>query len=215
MHLSHNKIGTLVATPVALLCLAGAANAQAVMYNDSASFLANLAPGFYLENFNTVVGTFSSKSFSSNGFSYTVSAPGNLIPVNGAISTVNKNDSISIVFSGAPVSAVGGNFFDTNLSGNYILGGITVHLSDGTNSTFAPTSASQFEGFTTASGSIMSLSIQAIQTSVDTFPTLDNFYVGGFSGAPQGGTVPEPGSLAQLAGFGIVGAGFALKRRKK
>ena len=230
MHLSHNKIGTLVATPLALLCIAGSANAQSSVYMDKSMFLLNLASGSYTENFNSLIGgqlpptTFTDGNI--GGFKFIASATHGLSPITGgsgaALSTFDATDALSIVFSGAPVTAVGGNFFNTDVNGNFVSSNVTVNISNGSSVqiNLTPTSINDFSGFTTSVGAITSLSIKSASfiptgPSTQSYPSLDNFVVGAFSGAPQGGTVPEPGSLAQLAGFGIVGAGFVLKRRKK
>ena len=230
MHLSHNKISTLVATPLALLCFTGAANAQSSVYMDKSMFLLNLASGSYTENFNSLSGgplapiTFTDGKL--GGFKFVASASHGLIPLTGgsgaALSTFDATDALSIVFTGAPVTAIGGNFFNTDVNGNFVSSNVTVNINNGSSVqiNLTPTSINDFSGFTTSAGSITSLSIKSTSfiptaPSTQTYPSLDNFIVGSFSGAPQGGTVPEPGSLAQLAGFGIVGAGFVLKRRKK
>jgi MYXO-CTERM domain-containing protein len=182
----------------AVLALAGAANAA--VFTSQAAFTPNLAPGFFFNNFSSVAfGASGALNFSGNGFAYTVdSGPvsGGLFNDPGVISTNLQAAQIIVTFTGAPVTAVGGNFWSTDINVLPVASTITVLLSDGQSSSFASSSASDFRGFTSAVP-IVSLSIDAPGAG-NIWPTMDNLYVGA--------NVPAPGAAA-LLGLGVLAAG--------
>jgi len=185
----------------AVLALAGAANAA--VFTSQAAFLPNLAPGFYLENFNTVPnGASGPLNFSGNGFAYTVGtqigAISGLFNDSGRISTDNATDQIVVTFTGAPVTAVGGNFWGTDINFNPVATTVTVALSNGDFESFNSTSSADFRGFTSAIP-ITSLTIDALDpVGGFAWATMDNLYVGV--------EIPAPGSMA-LMGLGALVAG--------
>jgi hypothetical protein len=185
----------------AFLAVGAAQSASAVttVHNNLASFLASTQPGFYLEDFSGVAaGPVPSVSFGPvNGFSYTVQTPAGsvsgLFNDPGLISTDNAADMIEIVFTGAPVTAVGGNMYATDISFAQLDTNVTIALSDGTVETYFNTSASDFRGFTTTGPAITSLTIDAIDPApAFAWATLDNLYVGA--------AVPEPASVVMALG---------------
>lgn len=186
-----------------LAVLAAAGSANAAVYTSSAAFLPNLAPGFYLEGFGAVAaGPAASLNFGPvNGYSYTVGTPAGsvsgLYNDPGLISTDNATDAIQITFTGAPVTAVGGNFWSTDINFAAIPATVTLQLSDGTTEVFNSTSSADFRGFTSGVA-ITSMTINAADVPVNAWATLDNLYVGA--------AVPAPGSLA-LVGLGALVAG--------
>ncbi len=188
----------------AVLAIAGAANAA--VFTTQAAFLPNLAPGFFFNDFNTVPnGASGPLNFSGNGFAYTVGtqigAVSGLFNDGGRISTDNATDQIVITFTGAPVTAVGGNFWSTDINFNPIATTVTVNLSNGDSASFNSTSSADFRGFTSAVA-IASLSIDAQETPSFAWATLDNLYVGQ--------EIPAPSSLALLG----IGALAAARRRR-
>jgi MYXO-CTERM domain-containing protein len=193
----------------AMMFLAGAvmaAPAMADVFTDSASFLANVQPGFYFNNFASAPsGAVPSLSFSSGGFAYTVSTGGGvsgLFNGTGLISTDNAADVIRIDFTSGNVTAVGGNFWSTDINFFPFAATVDVELSDGTSVSFNSTSANDFRGFTSNSV-ITSLTIDAIDPlSGPAWSTLDNLYVGQ--------AIPAPGAMA-LLGLG----GLAAARRRR
>jgi hypothetical protein len=186
-----------------LAVLAAAGTANAAVFTSSAAFLPNLAPGFYLENFSGVVaGPAASLNFGPvNGYSYTVGtqagAVSGLYNDPGLISHDNANDRIVVTFTGAPVTAIGGNFWSSDINFAAIPATVTLSLSDGTNEVFNSTSAADFRGFTSLVP-ITSMSIDASDTPTFAWSTMDNLYVGA--------AIPAPGSIA-LMGLGALVAG--------
>lgn len=185
-----------------------AAPAMAAVYTDSASFLAQVQPGFYFNNFTGVpTGAQPSLSYSSGGFSYTIStAPGSISGLfngTGFVSTDNAQDMIQIDFTSGNVTAVGGNFWATDINFNAIAATVAINLSDGTSVSFNSTSANDFRGFTSTQ-TITSLTIDALDVPGGAFAwsTLDNLYVGQ--------AIPAPGAMA-LLGLG----GLAAARRRR
>src|SRR5690606_5915203 len=142
-----------LAAAAALSCTGLAFAGNATVYTDLASFMANVQPGSYSNDFATVpTGSQPALNFGPvNGFAYTVSAVGggtnNLFNDPGIISTDSALDSIMVSFTGAAVTAVGGNFWGTDIS--FFPNGSTIHLnlSDGTSVSYASTGPSDFRGF--------------------------------------------------------------------
>lgn len=197
-----------VITVVGLAVAASASMAD--VYTDSASFLADLQPGYFFNGFaDSGSGPVASLSYDNGTYAYTVTAAG---PVNGGlynepgiISTNNATDHILINFTSGNVTAVGGNFWGTDINVIPFAVNVNIALSDGTNVTFNTTSASAFRGFTSSSV-ITSMTIDALEALPDNPPfawaTMDNLYVGA--------AVPAPGAMA-LLGLG----GLAATRRRR
>ncbi len=193
---------------VVAFIMANSAFAVSTVYTSLATFLPNLAPGFFFNNFATVLpGAAVSLPFGPvNGFSYTVSTPpgsiSGLFNDPGIISTDNAADKILVTFTGAAVTALGGDLYATDINFLPIAANVTIALSDGTVETYASSAANRFRGFTTTGPAITSFTIDAIDP-VGSFAwaTLDNLYVGTF--------IPEPSSVALLA----IGAIGLLRRR--
>jgi hypothetical protein len=108
-----------------------------------------------------------------------------------ALSANNSADPITILFNTGNVTAVGGEFFTTDLAGNTSGGVITATLNDGTSLVFNTTTATTFGGFT----SVTPIASLTLQTNVPLgfFVTTNNMVVGSVTPV-----APEPGSLALL-----------------
>lgn len=116
---------------------------------------------------------------SDGTFSYEVTAPGSgtstLFNGNGFLSTNSEVNRLLFTFTGAPVTAVGGNFWTTDQFFNATGTDIILRLDDGTERVFGPSSVDSFAGFVTEVP-IVSLSIEAPDSS--SFPAADNLIVG-------------------------------------
>lgn len=180
--------------------------ASATVYTDLASFLANTQAGYFYNPFNdAVTGPSAPLNYGPvGGYAYTVDTigPGNTAPLSGlyndigVISTDNSADLIRVTFTGAPVTAIGGNFWSTDISVQPFASTVTIALSNGDVESFASTSAADFRGFTT-NVAITSITIDAADISpAFVWSTLDNLYVGT--------NVPAPASAVLLAMGGLV-----------
>lgn len=178
-----------------------------VIYTTSATFAPHVAVGAYTETFNTSTNNAATKSFTNGVYSYTVSAgAGNIYSSGAFLGTANPNTSLLISFTGAAVTAFGGNFYATDFSDVFQASAVLLTLSDGTVQSFVPGSvADSFRGFTTGVG-ITSLTLGAPGSL--RYVGLDNFTVGAVAPA----VVPEPASLA-IMGAGLAGL-MALRRRR-
>lgn len=184
----------------ALVACAGSAMASSTVYTDLASFLANTQPGFFFNNFTGVpTGSVPSVGAAGNGYAYTITATGlgsnNLFNDPGIISTDSALDAILVTFTGAPVTAIAGNFWASDINFAPTGTNITINLSDGTNVSFGTTGPNTFRGFT-SNVAITSMTIDAPESPANAWATMDNFYVGA--------AIPAPGAVAMLGLAGLV-----------
>ncbi|MDY7108781.1 MAG: hypothetical protein SYC29_09105 [Planctomycetota bacterium] len=179
-----------------------------MVYEDEATFLDNIQPAFLLEDFDGYVyGGYTEYTLDigpMNGFAGTISAEGEansfLWSGDGNMSTNSALDYLRVDFTGDPVTAVGGWFFASDISGFFVPGRpVVIELSDGTNYEFVPDNDTDFRGFTT-DAPIDWIKIDCPDDASYYWSTMDHFYVG---------AVPAPGVLALL---GL--AGLARSRRR-
>ena len=122
------------------------------------------------------------------------------------LSTTDYRDGILITFTGADVTAVGGNVWSTGSLGGLRGGYITLELDDGTFELFSATSPENFRGLSTTSA-IRSIFIDMPDGSNggeegQFWVTMSSLYIGQ--------VVPSPGSIAMLC---IAGLGVSRRRR--
>jgi hypothetical protein len=192
---------TKIFSAAALLCAAAAAQADITVYTSQADFLAAVsAPGVdtfddlavepYGDTLARTAGTYSYSAFAATG----------LWGAGGAgdywLSTNRGTDPI--VFSGfsGGVSAFGGNFFGSDVLGEYALGNLQLTASDGSVLSYNLNGATT----TTFLGFVSSTPLSSVTLSTDgttgLWPTANNVVL----------AVPEPSTYAMLlAGLGFVG----------
>lgn len=188
---------------IALMLAAGTAQG-ALIFTDLTTFLAELQPGYYLEDYSSYSwgSQGQTTSFSQGGFSYSASAPLGLwinTAIGNSLSTVYADDAISFTFTSGNVTAVGGYFFPTNVNEQLIAGDVVLTLSDGTIHVLNNPGTTSFVGFITTGGVLItSLTVDAPDTIGYSWPTVDDFYVGA-----AGDAIPEPSTFLLLT----IGAG--------
>lgn len=180
--------------------------AATTTYTDSASFLAAIAPGAFNNTFTGVEDSATSYSYSGGGFGYTVAAPGDVYLSGSFIGNNTDNDTLTITFTTGNVTALGGNFFITDIGNSFQASAVTLTLSDGTTTTFTPSDeTTAFRGFV-STAAIVSLMMSA--PGANLFNSLDNLTVG--VAVPI--TLPEPGTWALVA---LALGGLSLVRRQR
>jgi hypothetical protein len=192
---------------------------------DQSAFLAHVAPGYYLENFDELISLANppghlnnaSLAFSSNGFQYTAStsddlftvAPDPTQPDNLALS-ISSGNSLKFTFTSPNVTAVGGDLFPTGALGDLGAGTVTATLDDGSTLSISNAQLNSFGGFTT-SIPIMMLTITStpVVSTEAAFPTIDNLIVG--ASLPT----PEPSTLAMGALGTVAFTAYTQRRFRK
>ncbi|PZP36694.1 MAG: hypothetical protein DI603_01675 [Roseateles depolymerans] len=190
---------------VALAILATPALADSTVYTSAASFLPQLAAGYYTETFDGLADL--PPSFSGGGFSYSITTAGGAYATGEYIGGSFPYETLTISFTGASVNAIGADFFANNIGGDFLPLSVSVSLSDGTVVDFTPTSqADSFRGFvSTTSISSVTLGITQPGSLLYPYANLDNLTVGVSA-------VPEPASAALLGlGASLL---WAVRRRK-
>jgi len=174
-------------------------------YFDEASFLANLASPYYLEDFpgwtygNPLNGTQLTWDAPGNaGYGWRAYAAQGLWSNVSALSVNVAYDPLVITMTGNPVNMVGGIFTATDINGNWIPGDVTIRLASGATWTLTQPGPTTFFGFY-CSDPIVSVTFNCVSGGgVNRWIQLDHFYVG----------IPEPASLLLLSL-----AGLMLRRR--
>lgn len=195
----------------------------ATVYNDEASFLTKLNPGYYLEEFSNysyaipLNGNQLTENYGPvNGYSWTASTiPNGVLPdtyglfsLPNHLTTYAAEDLLNVTFTGKPVTALGGVFASTDANGNVIQQTVTVNLSDNTSVSLT---GSGFRGFT-SDFAITYLTIDGVDIPNSNWPQLGHFYVGSSSSSSSVAAVPVPGTV-WLFCSGLLGLLLNLKRR--
>lgn len=188
------------ALALGLAALSAPSFAATTVYTTSASFLAQVSPGAYFQNFNGLPAE-APDTFAGGAFGYTLVANGGVYGSGEFIGTSLPNESLTINFTTGNVTAVGGNFYAANLSDVFQAVSLTLTLSDATTITFTPSSVSDsFRGFT-STALITSLTISGPGAGL--YAGIDNLTVG---------AVPEPTSALLMA---LGAAGLLIARRRR
>ncbi len=184
---------------VAALGVVGVANAQ--IFTNSAAFQAAIAND--AGQFNNAFGSATANwSGGTPTMAYTVSTTGGLYSNGNFIGTNNPNVPLVITFTSGNVRAVGGEFFATDISDNFLANvPLTITYSDGTVDTYTPGGFGTFRGY--VSGTILtSMSIDSVAPPTNRYVSMDNVITS---------AVPEPATMTALA----LGAAAMLRRRNK
>ncbi len=214
--------GALVATT--LLAAAAASQAAVTVVTTAAVFNAAIAGGASgTDNLaDLTINTFLTGPLvrSAGSFGYTASTSTSnsastsggdfyVAPVAGtlALSVENSTDSIVLDSFSSIVRAVGGNFFNTNVLGEYTGGDVIVVINDVNGGSFSntitPTSAASFRGFL-SDVNISSVRISNSGSTVGPWESYDNLTL----------AVPEPASAA-LTLMGLLAiAGFVRRQTR-
>ncbi len=196
-----------IALGLGLAALSASSLADTTVYTTPAGFLSNVAPGAYFEAFTDLPSLPSvPSSFAGGGFAYTLSAPGGLYVSDLDFIGTNLDDTaLTITFTSGNVSAIGGNFFVTDVADAFQAVSVTLTLSDATTVTFTPTTlADSYRGFTSG---VTITSLTIVPPGAARYANLDNFTVGAAA-------VPEPAG-ALLMALGGAALLWALRRRDR
>lgn len=200
----------------ALLAVAGASQAAITVYTSQSAFLAAVS-NVGVDTFNDLpLSSAPSPIFRNAGsYSYTGTVSTTSFFQAGTtadvwLSTNTATDTITFnAFSGG-ASAIGGNFFGSDINGAFLSGDLTLVATDASGSvtqTLTSATTTGFLGFV-STGPLSSLTITSVQpVSGFLWPTVNNLTLA--LAAP----VPEPQTYAMLlAGLGFVG--FMARRRR-
>lgn len=184
----------------------GAVGANAVWYTDEATFLVDLDPVFYLEDFSSfqygdpLAGDASWVAPGGNGYGFTASAPNGLWSNDSALSTLQNVDPLTLDLTGKPATAFAGIFANSDIGGNHVAGTTTVTLSTGDEM-----SVDNADNGTVFLGWIGDSTLTHVSVLSTDWAEIDHTYVGA-----KAQSVPEPFSMALLA----AGAASLVRRRR-
>lgn len=187
---------------IAMIAMTVSSFASPTTYVSRSDFLTHLAPSSYTESFDGLGnGPSGPQTFGTGAYAFTAFAPSDLYLAGGFLGTSQINEALTVTF-GAGVRAFGADFFTVDLTDTFQPVLVTLTLSDGSTTSFTPTSlADSFRGFV-STVDISSFTVSGPGNSL--YASLDNLTVGS--------AVPEPSSFA-LAALGIAGLLFATRRR--
>lgn len=191
------------------LALGVAPNVLAASYTTQSAFLDNVEPDYYLETFDSIAlgdnAIPNPSTFDDGTYSYELSTTSTFYGLDGGGSDrwLSVFDGFgNLVFNnfGSDVTAIGGYFFATDLSGSPTSAQVTATLNNGEQLQLTTSSSTNFFGFTTTAP-ITSLTV--VTTNND-YVTVNDLIVGT--------AIPEPVTV----GLGLVGLmGLVARRRRK
>ena len=194
----------------ALLCAAAGSQAAITVYTSQADFLAaTSAPGYDSYDDLTVDLLGDTLDRTAGGYGYQAYSFGGLYGAGTGtdhwLSTNVRTDPIEFRNFSSGVSAFGGNFFASDIAGEYVASGnLVLTASDGSTLTYALNNATQ--------GSFVGFVSDAALSSV-TLATDGGLYWPTANDVVLAAAVPEPATYGMLlAGLGFVGA-IARRRR--
>jgi len=167
--------------------------------------------------------TFGPLDRSAGAYGYTVSTTNTTFFGAGTVgdpwlSTNTATDMVTFNNFGGGIFGIGGNFFTSNISGNWVSGDITLEAQDinGLTSsvTLFSTTTSTFYAFS-STFAIVSLKVSSVQPPITQgflWPTIDNLVLAE-AGSNQE-VVPEPATMTLLA-TGLAGIAGARRRRRQ
>ncbi len=184
---------------VAALGVAGVANAQ--LFTSNAAFQAAIGndPGQFLMDLN---GTSENLSGGTPLMTVDFTAPTGIYNSGSFYGANVPADAVTLTLGGG-VRAVGGQWFQTNISDVFQGNPVTLTFSDGFTTTWTPANAAEFRGY--VSGTVLTsvvVSAGGVIGGVGNYASMDNVVVS---------SVPEPATMTALA----LGAAAMLRRRNK
>ncbi len=193
-----------------LIFSSATSQAAITVYTTLASFnaaTANQATDAFTD-LSTTAATTSPITRTLGAYKYTATAPLNFFAggtvANPFLSSNNSADTITFdAFTGG-VTALGGNFFASDVNGTPITGNITISATDSSGTitrTIVDATTSSFLGFV-STGGLSAVSLFAPQGSTPApFPSIDNLVL-----AITVSAVPEPEAyISMLVGLGMLG----------
>lgn len=215
MHHSSKKPSSAfirIFTSACVLTAGSQAHAELMAYSSLSSF-SSVLTSQGTDAFSDIA-TNTAETRTAGPFAYGISADSGIRPlVVGSATYIGNNVGYEwLSFSTTSINAIGGEFFASDVFGNFKAGGVTFRVIDSLGAdemfTITPSGTNSQSFFGVVSdGFITSFQVHADQGWFPSYLAADNITLGTVS------SVPEPSSLALvLAGVGLMGAVLARRR---